>query len=173
MSERVVLVDVHDKPVGTAGKLEAHRSGRLHRAFSVFLTDSRGRWLLQRRASRKYHSGGLWSNACCSHPRPGEGVQEAATRRLQEEMGVASDLSRLFSFVYRAELNDGLIEHELDHVLLGRCDQDPDPDPREVEAWRWISPHELGRELRDRPDRYTSWFRIAVARPELRRMLSV
>ena len=160
--ERVILVDEDDRAIGAAGKLEAHREGRLHRAFSIFVLDGRGQLLLQRRARSKYHSGGLWTNTCCGHPRPGEETEAAAHRRLREEMGFDCPLRPVFHFVYEAELDDGLREHELDHVFVGRYDSDPAPDPEEAEAWRWTSLEEVARDVERHPDEYTVWFRIAL-----------
>jgi isopentenyl-diphosphate Delta-isomerase len=166
--ERVVLVDADDRELGTEEKLAAHRSGSLHRALSIFLFDRRGRVLLQQRALSKYHSGGLWANACCSHPRPGESVLAAASRRLREELGIACPLEPAFGFVYRAALGNGLIEHEYDHVLLGRFDGEPEPNPDEVAAWRWVEPALLAAELRDDPSRYCAWLPLAFAELERR-----
>lgn len=160
-TEHVILVNRDDQPVGTRPKQDAHVDGLLHRAFSIFVFDSEGRTLLQRRALGKYHSGGLWSNTCCSHPRPGESTIAAAQRRLFEEMGFNCPLETAFSFVYRADVGDGLVEHEYDHVFIGRFDGAPAPDPAEVADWRWIVPAELEREARMRPDRFTYWFHIA------------
>jgi isopentenyl-diphosphate delta-isomerase len=157
--DEVILVDEADHELGTAPKLQAHRDGLLHRAFSVFLFNSRGELLLQRRADGKYHSGGLWTNTCCSHPRPGEETAAAARRRLQEEMGLATPLLPVFDFTYRAELDDGLSEHEYDHVFVGRTDQDPQPDPDEVAGWRWASIADVLDEMRRQPERFTAWFR--------------
>jgi isopentenyl-diphosphate delta-isomerase len=157
--DEVILVDESDRELGTAPKLAAHREGALHRAFSVFLFNSRGETLLQRRADDKYHSGGLWTNTCCSHPRPGEETAAAASRRLREEMGLSTPLLPLFHFTYRAALGGGLWEHEYDHVFIGRADQDPRPDPAEVAAWRWASAEEVAREMQSDPDRFTIWFR--------------
>jgi isopentenyl-diphosphate delta-isomerase len=162
--EEVILVDARDTPVGTAEKMHAHREGLLHRAFSVFVFSADGRMLLQRRAASKYHSGSLWTNSCCSHPRPGEALEDAAHRRLREEMGFDCPLRHAFSFQYHAELDAGLREHELDHVFLGEWDGHPEPDPGEVEAWRYVEMAELRRELRDHPSRFTVWFRIAMRR---------
>jgi isopentenyl-diphosphate delta-isomerase len=158
MAEHVVLVDERDREIGTAPKLDAHQSGALHRAFSVVLFDRAGRMLLQRRARSKYHSGGLWANTCCGHPRPGEPVTDAARRRLSEEMGVTAALVPVGSFRYRARLGD-LEEHEFDHVLVGRFDGTPAPDPEEVEAWRWLSPADAARELSASPAAFAVWFR--------------
>ncbi len=156
MSERVILVDEHDRAAGEAEKLQAHREGRLHRAFSVFVLDHADRVLLQRRTMNKYHSGGLWSNTCCGHPRPGEETRAAAARRLLEEMGFQCELEPAGGFVYRAQLGD-LVEHEYDHVFRGRFDGDPRPDPAELDAWRWIPVSQLEADLRARPERYTVW----------------
>jgi len=159
--ERVVLVNTADIEVGTAPKLQAHRTGALHRAISVFVFDSGGKMLLQRRAEGKYHSGGLWSNTCCSHPRPGESVAAAARRRLREEMGMDCELEPSFTFVYRADLDGGLTEHELDHVFVGTTDDSPEPDPDEVGGWRWAEPREVAQEMETAPERFTAWFPIA------------
>ena len=162
----VILVDEQDRPVGTAPKLAAHENGgRLHRAFSVFIFDSAGRMLLQRRAASKYHFGGLWTNACCSHPRVGRNLIDSATARLRHELGFETPLEERFSFIYRAhDLSSGLTEHEFDHVLVGRFDGRPDPNPEEVDAWEWVAPAELLLDVRDRPQRYTPWFRIVLER---------
>jgi isopentenyl-diphosphate delta-isomerase len=160
--EMLVLVDEHDQEIGTAEKMEAHRSGILHRAFSVFVQDPDGNVLLQRRAAGKYHSAGLWSNTCCGHPRPGEPVVEAAERRLREEMGFDCGLEEAFTFVYRAPLEKGLVEHELDHVLTGRFAGTPRPDPSEVEEWRSMPVAELLGDVEANPSRYSAWFRPAL-----------
>jgi isopentenyl-diphosphate Delta-isomerase len=163
-SEMVVLVDPNDAPVGTQEKLAAHEQGQLHRAFSVFVFDKHGRMLLQRRASGKYHSAGLWSNTCCGHPRPGEDTAAGARRRLREEMGVDCTLKPAFTFLYRADVGGGLTEHEYDHVFTARCDETPLPDPSEVGEWRWIAPDELSAELEAHPERFTFWFREVFGR---------
>ena len=160
--ETVVLVDTDDHEVGVAEKLAAHRQGLLHRAFSVFVLNEAGELLLQRRATGKYHSGGLWTNTCCSHPRPGEDIANAARRRLREEMGIHSDLVPAFTFVYRADLDAGLIEHELDHVFVGRYQGDPDPNPSEVEGWWWAGLSEIEVDVARRPEAYTVWFKLAL-----------
>lgn len=162
MAERVILVDESDREVGTEDKERAHREGRLHRAFSVFVFNSRGEMLLQRRARGKYHSPGLWTNTCCSHPRPGESVAAAARRRLREEMGMECELRGAFPFLYRAELDGGMTEHEYDHVLVGECDRDPVPDADEVEEWAWVDPEALRSRVEEDPESYTYWFRIAL-----------
>lgn len=164
--EQIVLVDRQDTPLGFMGKTEVHKKGLLHRAISVFVFNARGEFMLQRRADHKYHSGGLWTNTCCSHPRPGEPSQVAAHRRLREEMGFDTELSHAFSFVYRAEFDNGLIEHELDHVYVGFSEEIPEPEPAEVGAWRWLDRATLQRELEASPERFTAWFRIVLPRLE-------
>lgn len=161
--EEVILVDDQDRPIGTMEKMEAHAKGQLHRAFSIFVFNSDGELLLHQRAFDKYHSGGLWTNTCCSHPRPGESVLEAGHRRLMEEMGMACDLQERFSFVYRSELDQGLIEHELDHVMFGVSDDLPVLNPEEVAAYRYASLEEISEEMADDPDLFTEWFKICFA----------
>lgn len=158
---RVILVDEQDRETGLKDKMAAHRDGDLHRAISVFLFTSDGKMLLQRRALEKYHSGGLWTNACCSHPVEGEAVRNAAVRRLQEEMGIRCEtLVRAFSFTYRAEVGNGLIEHELDHVFTGTSDELPATDPGEVMDFKYLSLDEIEKELAQNPERYTTWFQL-------------
>jgi isopentenyl-diphosphate delta-isomerase len=158
LDEHVVLITENDSPIGVAPKMHAHREGLLHRAFSVFVFDAGGATLLQRRNRRKYHSGGLWSYTCCGHPRPGESLQGAARRRLREEMGIDCELRRVTAFLYRADLGNGLIEHEIDHVFVGTWDGVPEPDPYEVEDYRWLSAEALDSALRRRPLTFTRWF---------------
>ena len=160
--ELVTLVDRDDNVVGVEEKLRAHRDGRLHRAFSVFVFDDRGRLLIQQRAVDKYHSGGLWSNTCCGHPRPGESSASAASRRLLEEMGFACELQDAFHLVYRAELDNSFVEHELDRVFVGRFNGEPHPDPREVAGTQWIPMPELLVRLKAQPGRFTRWLRLLV-----------
>ena len=168
MPESVVLLDPDGNEAGRMDKLAAHQGdGHLHRAFSVFLVDADGRLLLQRRASSKHHFRELWTNACCSHPRPGEAVLDAGVRRVGQELGVALDdgaLREVGSFVYRArDAGSGLVEHEWDHVLVGRLDGDPDPDPAEVGDWRWVDRTTLDTELAADPGAFTPWFALALA----------
>ena len=171
MIDRVILVDDRDRPIGTAEKLAAHRDGRLHRAFSVLVLNERGEMLLQRRAAGKYHSAGLWSNTCCSHPRPGEETESAAHRRLREEMGFDCPLEPAGALVYRADVGGGLVEHEYDHLYLGRFDGEPVPAPEEASAWRWVDPGALRREVAERPERFTPWFRLALRDLDARGLL--
>lgn len=164
MAEQVVVVSRRDRRMGVLDKLEAHRLGVLHRALSVFVFDPVGRLLLQRRATEKYHSAGQWSNACCTHPRPGESIRLAAHRRLQEEMGFDCRLQHRGSFVYRAPLDNGLEEHELDHLFVGLFEGSPEPNPAEVMDWRWIERERLAEELASAPRSFTPWFSLALAR---------
>lgn len=161
-AEDVILVDADDREVGTAPKLDAHHTGALHRAFSVFVFDSRGDLLLQRRARTKYHSGGLWTNTCCGHPRPGEDTGRAARRRLREEMGFTCPLTAVGSFTYRAEVRGGLLEHELDHVYVGVHDGVPLPSPAEVDAWRRRPVSVIQAALERDAGRFTVWFAPAL-----------
>lgn len=161
--ERVILVDESDREIGEAAKLDAHERGVLHRAFSVFVVNREGEVLLQRRAEGKYHGGGLWSNSCCGHPRPGEETGDAARRRLREEMGIDLTLEPVFFFTYRAEMANGLTEHEIDHVFVARFDGDPAPDPAEVGGWRWADPNEIAEALRGGAGHFTPWLEPALA----------
>jgi isopentenyl-diphosphate delta-isomerase len=158
--ERVILVDADDRPLGTAAKLEAHRRGLLHRAFSVLIDDDAGNILLQKRAAAKYHSGGLWTNACCGHPRPGEATAHAAGRRLWEEMGIACPLVPLSTLTYRAEVGGGLIEHELVHLYRGVWRGGVRRDPHEAEAHAWHPLSAVRRAAAEAPERFTAWFRL-------------
>ncbi len=162
--EEVILVDENDKQIGTEEKIQAHKESKLHRALSVFILNSQGKMLLQRRAKSKYHSPGLWTNACCSHPRPGEKTHDAATRRLQEEMGFSCKLSEAFSFTYMIKFDNGLSEHEYDHVFVGVYDKEPMPNPDEVDSWKWISLPELKSDIEKHPEHYTYWLKVAIDR---------
>jgi isopentenyl-diphosphate delta-isomerase len=147
-------------------KIEAHEKGLLHRAFSVFIFNEHGEMLLQQRAPGKYHSPNLWTNACCSHPAPGEEVSAAAHRRLKEEMGFDTELEKAFAFTYRAEFENGLTEHEFDHVFVGRYNGPVNPDPLEVSRYRYLNLRELRKELQEQPGLFTEWFKIAYPRLE-------
>ncbi len=162
MNDEVIVVNRQDEPIGFLDKLEAHKVGVLHRALSVFIFHPDGRLLLQRRAAGKYHSGGLWSNTCCTHPQPGESVLRAGSRRLLEEMGIKARLSEAHSFIYRTELPNGLIEHEFDHVLVGTSKAHPSPDPEEVSEWKWIEPQELLQDMQEKPEKYTYWLTVCI-----------
>lgn len=163
--EQVILVDKHDNETGTAEKMQAHREGLLHRAFSVFIFNDKGEMLLQQRAHGKYHSGGLWTNACCSHPRPNEETLEAAHRRLNEEMGISDvELTEAFNFIYFAELDDDLKEHEFDYVFIGKWNGIPVVNPEEVADYKWISPSSLLADVEVNPKAYTYWFKEVVER---------
>ncbi len=164
MAENVVLVDEHDNELGLMEKMEAHRQGMLHRAFSVFVLNSNGELLMQQRAFHKYHSGGLWTNTCCSHPRYQESTDEAAHRRMQEEMGFDCHLEKLFDFVYRAEFDNNMVEHEFDHLYVGYSDTNPSINPDEVASWKWMSLEEIEYDLVENPDDYTEWFKIIFTR---------
>lgn len=159
--EKVILVDRLDNAVGLMDKMEAHKKAVLHRAFSVFIFNSRGELMLQQRAFGKYHSPGLWTNTCCSHPREGETYMEAAHRRLQEEMGFDCDFKKAFDFIYKAGVGKGLTEHEFDHVLVGESDKLPVINPEEVETWKYMNPEKILKDIRENPDQYTVWFKIA------------
>jgi isopentenyl-diphosphate delta-isomerase len=159
--QEVILVNEQDEQVGVMGKMQVHREGILHRAFSVFIFNSSGQMLLQQRAFHKYHSGGLWTNACCSHPAPGEITAQAAARRLKEEMGFDTPLVKIFDFIYRSEFGNGLTEHELDHVFAGRYDAVIKPDPAEVADHGFNSVARIQASMQARPGEYTSWFHIA------------
>lgn len=159
--EQVILVDEQDNEIGVEEKLRAHESGKLHRAISVFLF-RKSQMLLQQRAFTKYHSGGLWTNACCSHPRPGEPSLDAAKRRLMEEMGIFCPLKKVCEFTYRAELDRGLIEHEFDHVYVGEYNSDPKPNPNEAHAWKWVEIETLQKDVSERPEIYTAWFKLLL-----------
>lgn len=162
----VVLVDSQDRVTGVMDKMKAHRQALLHRAVSVFVINSRGEWLLQRRAKNKYHSAGLWTNTCCTHPFPHENYTQAALRRLREEMGIGCELKNAFHFIYRARLDAGLTEYELDHVFVGVTDDLPQADPEEVWEWKYISFDRLHEEVITGPERYTYWFRNIYDRVE-------
>ena len=161
MEEEVVLVDAEDRMIGTMNKMEAHEKGILHRAFSVFIFDSDGRWLLQQRAHSKYHSAGLWSNTCCSHPRKDEEIVDAAIRRLKEEMGLYCQLRHQFHFSYRCQLPNGLIENELDHVLLGYSDSVPTCNEKEASDFKYFTTEDLEAALRSQPESFSVWFRLS------------
>ena len=160
MEEKVILVNEKDDQLGLMGKMEAHQKAVLHRAFSVFVFNRKGELLLQQRALDKYHSPGLWTNTCCSHQRDGESNIEAGKRRLEEEMGFSCDLEELFWFVYKASFDNGLTEHELDHVMIGHYDQDPEINKEEVASHKWMLLEDVKKDIDMRPELYTEWFKI-------------
>lgn len=159
---QVILVDETDRNIGTCDKLSAHRNGHLHRAFSIFLFNAAGHCLLQQRAMNKYHCGGLWSNTCCSHPQPSKSLEQAAEDRLQEEMGIQTEIREVFSFTYRAEFENGLIEHEIDHVFIGRFEGTPAINSDEVAAWKWINTDTLLADMKATPHAFTPWLHTAL-----------
>jgi len=160
--EMVILVDENDQEIGLMEKQEAHEKALLHRAFSVLVFNDKGEMLLQQRAFEKYHSGGLWTNTCCSHPRQGETTEEAAHRRLQEEMGFDCDLNLHQTFIYKAPFDNGLTEHELDHVYIGKYNNNPEFNILEVSSFQWISLEELKDQLKNRPEKFTVWFKMIM-----------
>ena len=160
MEENVILVDADDNEIGTMQKMEAHLLGKLHRAFSVFIFNTRGELLLQQRATDKYHSGGMWTNTCCSHPRQGEDTKEAAHRRLREEMGMECELNYVFNFTYQTSIAEGIYEHEFDHVYFGTSDVMPVPEPDEVSSFKYIDMKTLENELETNPALYSEWLKI-------------
>ena len=163
--QKVVLVDETDNQVGIEDKMEAHRNGgKLHRAFSIFVFNSKGQTLLQQRAAKKYHAPKLWANTCCSHPFPGEDIMHAAHRRLGEEMGMDCNMHEAFSFIYKAPVGNGLTEWEFDHVVLGFSDQEPKPNADEVMAYKWVSLEELQEDIKANPDQYVPWLKISFDR---------
>lgn len=160
----MILVNTNDEPIGLMPKMEAHEKAVLHRAFSVFIMNEKGETMLQQRARDKYHSPLLWTNTCCSHQRDGESNIEAGKRRLMEEMGFSTDLKELFSFIYKAPFDNGLTEHELDHVMMGNYDGEPNINPSEVEHWKWMLPVDIKKDIAENPQNYTVWFKIIFER---------
>ena len=159
--EMVVLVDPYDRPLGKMEKMEAHEKGILHRAFSVFVFNDKNELMLQQRALSKYHSPGLWTNTCCSHPRDGEMPEEAAHRRLVEEMGFDCEIGKAFDFTYKADVGQGLTEHEFDHVFIGKSGKTPEINTDEVHSWKYMKMDDIRNEIKTDPEKYTVWFRIA------------
>lgn len=166
--EDIILVDVHDNPVGTMEKMEVHRKGLLHRAFSVLVFNSKGELLLQKRSAKKYHSAGLWTNTCCSHPKPAERIDAATRSRLIYEMGIDVQPEFDFKFIYKASLDQNLTEYELDHVFVATFDGEPVINTDEVDDWKYMSLQELKDDIHQRPEDYTAWFRIILDHPKLR-----
>lgn len=160
IEEQVILVDKNDQKIGLMPKMEAHQKAVLHRAFSVFVMNDKGQLLLQQRAASKYHSPLLWANTCCSHQRDGESNLDAGKRRLQEEMGFVTELKEVFSFIYKAPFDNGLTEHELDHVMLGAYNAAPIINKEEVESFKWMKPEDVKQDMSEKPEIYTAWFKI-------------
>lgn len=160
MKEQVILVDQQDNPIGLMEKIEAHEKALLHRAFSVFVFNGKNELMLQQRAAEKYHSPLLWTNTCCSHQRDGESNIEAGKRRLQEEMGFSCELEEVFSFIYKAPFDNGLTEHEYDHVMIGRFNDEPIVNPEEVASYKWMPLEEVKNDIENHPEEYTAWFKI-------------
>ena len=166
MSEQIILVDSDDNNIGSMEKMETHRKGLLHRAFSIFIKNSKGEFMLQKRADDKYHSGGLWTNTCCGHPRDGEELESAAHRRLAEEMGFDCQFEEIFYFQYKTGFADGLIENEIDHIFVGVYDSEPVLNPTEASNFKWMSIEEIKKDVAENPDKYTYWFKIALQKAE-------
>ncbi len=164
MEEKVILVDEQDHEIGEAEKIQAHQEVRLHRSFTIFIFNSRGETLLQQRAKTKYHSGGLWSNATCGHPRPGEGTKEAAQRRLKEEMGFDCELQDVLQFTYKVKLDKGLWEHEFDHTFKGMYEGKVHPNPEEADDFKWVSWEDILEDVKEHPEQYTEWFKIVLSK---------
>ena len=160
IEEQVILVDEQDNQIGLMPKMEAHEKAQLHRAFSVFVFNEKNELMLQQRAASKYHSPLLWTNTCCSHQRDGETNIEAGTRRLQEEMGFVCNLEEVFSFLYKAPFDNGLTEHELDHVMVGSFNDKPTINKEEVEDYKWMTLEAVKNDMDKNPDTYTAWFKI-------------
>jgi isopentenyl-diphosphate delta-isomerase len=160
VEEKVILVDTNDNPIGLMNKLEAHEKALLHRAFSVFILNDKNELMLQQRAHHKYHSPLLWTNTCCSHQRENETNIQAGTRRLREEMGFETELKEMFHFIYKAPFDNGLTEHELDHVMIGYYNDIPVINKEEVESWKWMKIEEVKNDMLVNPDLYTVWFKI-------------
>lgn len=162
--EEVILVNEEDKAIGVMEKLEAHKKGLLHRAFSIFIFNSSNELLLQQRALHKYHSAGLWTNTCCSHPKPEEEIGKAAQRRLREEMAIECKLTPAFTFIYKVGFDNGLTEHEYDHVFVGLTDDFPEINKEEAEAWKYMSLAKIKEDIARHPDNYTEWFKLSYER---------
>jgi isopentenyl-diphosphate Delta-isomerase len=172
MSDMVIMVDELDQEIGQLEKLEAHQTGVLHRAFSVLIFNTKGEMLLQKRAAHKYHSAGLWTNACCSHPRPNEDMLSAVQRRLREEMDIKTDVSFAYKFIYQTPLDNNLIEHELDYVFVGQYNQEPNINTNEVADWRFASIQSIREDIRTHPDHYTHWFKLIIHHNEFERIIA-
>ena len=160
--EEVILVDESDNEIGKEEKLKAHKEGKLHRCFSILVFNPKEELLIQKRSKNKYHSGGLWANTCCSHPKPGEITEIAAHRRLKEEFGFDCELKPIFNFTYKKTFDNGLIEHEFDHVFMGVTNSKPQPNKEEIEDFKWVPIEELKKDIKENPENYAYWFKIIV-----------
>jgi isopentenyl-diphosphate delta-isomerase len=172
MSEQqVILVDENNNQIGVTEKIKAHREGRLHRAFSIFVFNSQGEFLIQQRAKMKYHSGELWSNTVCSHPKPNETYDQAVHRRLKEEMGFDCELKKMFCFIYNTGFENGLTENEYDCVFFGKYDDEPQPNPEEVMDHKWINLKKLDRDISQNPNKYSVWLKIALEKMKIKKIV--
>lgn len=162
MPEEVILVDEQDNEIGTEEKLKAHREGKLHRCFSILVFNSKNELLIQQRAKTKYHTPGLWTNTCCSHPRKGYELKKEAKKRLKEEMGFECELKEIFSFIYKTKFDNGLTEHEYDHVFVGKFDGEPKPNPQEADDYKWVSLEDLKKDIAINSKKYTPWFMVIL-----------
>jgi len=161
-NKKIILVDENDKQIGVATKKETHEQGLMHRCFSILVFNNKNELLMQQRAKEKYHSGGLWANTCCSHPEPGEEILEAAKKRLKEEMGFNCELQEDFVFHYRTEFDNGLIEDEVDHVLIGSYNGEVIPNPGEVDDFKWMKVEDIKQDMQEYPQEYASWFKLII-----------
>lgn len=161
-NNNVILVDNQDNQIGVCEKIKAHQEGKLHRAFSIFIFNSKGELLLQQRAKEKYHSGGLWANTVCSHPTPDRDILDSVEDRMKEEMGFSTEVNELFSFIYKSDYKNGLAEHEYDHVFIGNYDDNPIPNPEEVMNYKWMNIKDLQKDIEKNSNSYTSWFKIIL-----------
>lgn len=162
MTEKIILVDKNDNKIGIGEKLQTHKEGKLHRGFSILIFNSKNELLIQKRAKIKYHSPGLWTNTCCSHPRKGKNLREEVKKRLKEEMGFECKLKKIFTFIYKVKFKNGLTEHEYDHVFIGKFDGKPNPNPKEVDDYKWISIEKIQKDIKKDPTKYTYWFKIII-----------
>jgi isopentenyl-diphosphate delta-isomerase len=162
MPEYILTVDENDNVIGKEEKIKTHREGKLHRAFSIFVFNSKSELLLQKRAKTKYHSGGLWTNTCCSHQRDGEVLEKTIHRRLKEEMGFDCELKEIFSFIYKVKFDNGLFENEYDHVFVGKFNGKPISNKEEVDEWKWVNLQELKKDIQKNPEKYTYWLRTSI-----------
>ncbi len=167
MEEKVIVVDENDNEIGIGEKIKTHKEGKLHRAFSIFVFNSESKLLIQKRAKTKYHSGGLWANTCCSHPRPKEPIEKAVHRKLKQEMGFDCKLKEITTFIYKVKFDNSLFEHEYDHIFVGKSDETPKPNSEEAENYKWIDIEELEKDMQENPAKYTYWLKAAINKTAL------